>query len=260
MHAHDSNDNLASLLAQSDPSQDSALDIVQEKLGAWLQALQFRQAALEELEQRLDQRERELDLREQELLAQPVLPDESPLVQEDKPAESPPVDLDITGEDAAPPVPEAALAVEAVERVVEPPIDQVEPVDQAEAVLVVEPAPLVEPSEPDQPAEDVSQPLAIVSNEPEPTPRSDNQPQVAVQEDLPAEPETLAELPPATANKPEDASTLDLDPETARKLKVLRRLSGPGKTDAVLLAQLAARGAAGEDRKQEKKSWWRRGG
>jgi hypothetical protein len=52
---------------------------------------------------------------------------------------------------------------------------------------------------------------------------------------------------------------LDLDPVTQRKLKVLKRVVGPGKSTAELLAILREREGREEEAKSDKKRWWKRG-
>lgn len=64
--------------------------------------------------------------------------------------------------------------------------------------------------------------------------------------------------PGAAAANAGRMSLTDLDPDMARKLRVLRRLR-PGKSDDELLAQLAARHSEPESRQQTKKRWWSRG-
>ena len=49
----------------------------------------------------------------------------------------------------------------------------------------------------------------------------------------------------------------DLDPETAHKLKVLRRLAGSGKSDVELLSQIQTRSVSSG--RPAKRKWWRRG-
>ncbi|MHC4234183.1 MAG: hypothetical protein ACYSUQ_03625, partial [Planctomycetota bacterium] len=56
----------------------------------------------------------------------------------------------------------------------------------------------------------------------------------------------------------DNAAALDLDPETACKLRVLRRLGGEGRTDAELLAQLRAQGPAEQPKGKVRKRWWKR--
>lgn len=56
-----------------------------------------------------------------------------------------------------------------------------------------------------------------------------------------------------------EVASVDLDPETARKLRVLRRLARPGKTDAELLAQLATREPEKVQQDRTRKRWWKRG-
>jgi hypothetical protein len=82
------------------------------------------------------------------------------------------------------------------------------------------------------------------------------QPQTETGGDAPGLPaaESPTDEPP-----PDDVSSVDLDPETARKLRVLRRLAGPGKSNAELLAQLAAREAGKEAQGKSGRKWWKRG-
>jgi len=64
--------------------------------------------------------------------------------------------------------------------------------------------------------------------------------------------------PPEPKTAVPDSPSLDLDPETAAKLRVLRRLSGPGRSDAELLAQLQNRTASPQTAEKPKKRWWKR--
>lgn len=74
-------------------------------------------------------------------------------------------------------------------------------------------------------------------------------------DEAPAEPASQAGKERGSAGG--EVDSLDLDPETARKLRVLRRLSGAGKSDAELLAQIQARGPAEPAKEHGKKRWWR---
>ena len=74
-------------------------------------------------------------------------------------------------------------------------------------------------------------------------------------DEAPAEPASQARDGPGSAGG--EIDSLDLDPETARKLRVLRRLSGAGKSDAELLAQIQARGPVEPAKEHGKKRWWR---
>lgn len=133
-------------------------------------------------------------------------------------------------------------------------------------VVAVPAAVLPDQPEPAQPPGSVGPPVT----EPRPQPAADEPwlsddssetgPPVA------DEPPTASGPPPAGQSPPageppaaDEIPSVDLDPETARKLRVLRRLAGPGKTDAELLAQLAAREPNEDAQEKSSKRWWKRG-
>jgi hypothetical protein len=109
------------------------------------------------------------------------------------------------------------------------------------------------PVEPQEEAQPEERPSSTDASEP---PAADITP--------PADPVTKAlidqpeELEAASAPAQGDVNSIDLDPDTAQKLRMLRRLS-PGKSNAELLAQLQSRQPAEQLQDKAKKSWWKRG-
>ena len=99
-----------------------------------------------------------------------------------------------------------------------------------------------------------------------------DQPVAPTEADPPPEPlasETSVQPGLETAPQPQEAETsqpaesdldsMDVDPQTLRKLKVLRRLAGPDKSDAELLAQLESRQETQQPTDKHRKRWWQVG-
>ncbi|MFQ5489512.1 MAG: hypothetical protein ACE5GE_02220, partial [Phycisphaerae bacterium] len=90
----------------------------------------------------------------------------------------------------------------------------------------------------------------------QPAPADDAAP--AVKSDTGATASPADPQPSAVDEKPSAAEVdlTEIDEKTLRKLKVMRRLAGPNKSDAELLAQIQARGPAEPEPVKSKRRWW----
>jgi hypothetical protein len=270
-----------------DGALDAALSTVQQRIDAFVEGLELhlhhlgRQGAL------LEERSAELQCRHDKLdqLRTELEQTQKRLVEEQERQTAERAALD--AERAALGVDRAALEAQADQRPAEdaPPdrgsgqVEQAapEPADShettagasAEGDTVVSPAESdkahmlarlghdapVEPQPEAQPDDRASAPAKSAQPEP-PAPAADIAPPPgAVTQaiiDQQEEPEAQSEAAQG------DVSSLDLDPETAHKLRMLRRLN-PGKSDVELLAQLQSRQPAEQKQSRAKKSWWKRG-